>query len=153
MKLDFKFFNMGKLKIILILGIFTGMFISCGKKATHSQLEKYFEQNILNNNFIITYANDDGDLITGNYNGYNFILKKGSDYYNGPMAVSKGSNNYSGTWSSNDDYSKLKIVLPNTPAEFVFLTREWRFTSKNIPVLKFAPWGSSANIALTMERK
>lgn len=144
---------MRKLKIILILVIFTCVIQSCSKDAIRSQQEQYFEENILNNKFIITYANNEGNLLTTSYNGYYFVLRKGNDYYNGPMEVSKGVENYSGTWTSNDDYSKLKITLPTTPAEFIFLTRDWRFTSKNIPVLKFAPWGSSANIALTMERK
>jgi len=60
---------------------------------------------------------------------------------------------YTGTWSSNDDYSKLVITLPNPPSEFSFLSREWRFTSKNLPTLELAPWGSTDPIVLHMRRQ
>lgn len=118
-----------------------------------SMLEQYFEENILNKDFEITYADDEGAIRTADYAGYVFLLRKGADYYHGPLIVSKGNEKYTGEWSCNDDYGKLTIALPASPEAFKFLNREWRFTSKNIPVLKFAPWGSDAKIALTMERK
>lgn len=118
----------------------------------NSLLEKYFETNILNTNFVVSLAKDNGLDITTNYNGYIFVLLK-TDFYHGPMKVSKNGIVYDGTWSSNSDYSKLTITLPNSPSEFVFLSREWRFTSKNLPTLKFAPWGSNAPVELNMLRQ
>jgi hypothetical protein len=118
----------------------------------NSLLEKYFETNILNTNFVVSLAKDNGIDITANYNGYIFVLLK-TDFYHGPMKVSKNGIVYDGTWSSNSDYSKLTITLPNSPSEFVFLSREWRFTSKNLPTLKFAPWGSNAPVELNMLRQ
>lgn len=137
--------------LVLIVVASTGL--SCKKSIKVSFFEKYFEQNVLNSNYVITYARDNGDEITSQFENYVFVLKKGSDYYHGPLTVTQGGTTYNGSWSSNEDYGKLVIMLPGSPAEFNFLNREWRFTSKNIPVLKFAPWGSNADIALTMERK
>lgn len=125
---------------------------SCKKSGdkTPTFLEQYFESAVLNRPYVITYANDRGNDITAQYNGYTFILKKGNDYYSGALIATKGSESYQGSWSSNNDYGKLVISLAVPPGEFGFLARSWRFTSKNIPTLKFAPWGGSDDIQLTM---
>lgn len=115
-------------------------------------LENYFENNVLNKNFTVTLAKDSTTDITANYSGEVFVLQK-TDFYHGPLKATKNGTTYSGTWSSNDDYSKLIITLPNPPAEFAFLIREWRFTSKNIPTLELAPWGSSEPLVLHMRRQ
>ena len=142
---------------VIILFISSLSFISCGKElqdavngtGTSSMLEQYFETNVLNQPFIINLAMNNGVDITANYNGYVFKMLK-TDYYHGPAQVTKGSNTYTGTWSSNSDYSKLVITLPTTPSEFVFLNREWRFTKKNPPQLELAPWGSLEPLVLHM---
>lgn len=138
-------------KIFLLFMLINAGF-SC-KKAVTNKLEKYFSENLLNRDFVITYANDEGDLITAQYTGYTFVLKKGADNFGGPLVVTKGADQFTGTWKSNDDYGKLTIVLPPARPEFAFLTRDWRFKSKSLTVLKFAPWGSDAQIDLTMERR
>ena len=73
-----------------------------------------------------------------------------TDYYHGPGEIRKGTTVYSGTWSSNTDYSKLVITLPSTPSEFVFLNREWRFTKKAFPQMELAPWGTTEPLVLHM---
>lgn len=120
--------------------------------ATSSALEQYFESNVLNQNFIITLAVNNGADITTNYNGYIFKMMK-TTFYQGPAQVTKGSSVYTGSWSSNNDYSKLVITLPASPADFVFLTREWRFTKKLLPQLELAPWGSAEPVVLHLLRQ
>ena len=114
--------------------------------------QQYFDANILNQNFIVILATDHGNDITANYNGYSFKLIK-TDYYHGPIEMKYGTMVYSGSWLANEDYSKLTINLPSTPSLFIFLTREWRFTSKNIPELDLAPWGSTDPIVLHILRQ
>lgn len=138
---------------LLVLFIVAISYTGCKKPLKVTLFEKYFEKNVLNSNYVITQAVNLGDDITSDFEGYIFVLKKGSDYYNGPLIVTKDSQVYNGTWQSDEDYGKLIISIPAPPDVFSFLNRNWRFTSKNIPVLKFAPWGSNADIALTMERK
>ncbi len=141
----------------LLLLSFTFCFSSCTKDfqdvvngtATSSALEQYFEANFLNQNFVITLASDNGTDITSKYSGYTFKMLK-TDFYHGPAQATKGANVYTGTWSSNNDYSKLVITLPNMPPELVFLNREWRFTKKAPPVLELAPWGSTEPLVLHM---
>ena len=117
-------------------------------------LQAYFETNILNRNFVVELATDTAKDITTEYSGYTFLLTKTSSYYEGPMTGKKGSTTISGTWSSNQDYSKLVILLnsPSVPTEFVFLNRAWRFTKKELPTMQLAPWGTTDPKVLHMRR-
>jgi hypothetical protein len=117
-------------------------------------LQAYFETNILNKTFVVDLATDTTKDITGVYSGYNFILTKTASYYDGPMTGTKAGITYTGTWSSNSDYSRLSINLisPSVPAEFIFLNRDWKFTKKELPVMKLAPWGTTDPKVLYMRR-
>jgi len=123
-----------------------------GNSGTNALLEQYFETNVLNRNFIVSLAQDNGTDLTANYNGYVFVLLK-TDFYHGPLQATKNGTIYTGTWSSNNDYSKLVITLATPPSEFGFLSRGWRFTSKSFPTLQLAPWGSSEALVLHMYRQ
>lgn len=114
-------------------------------------LEQYFEQNILNKDFMVELATDNGTNLTAQYNGYTFKLLKNT-LLDGPMTATIGATTYNGSWSCNDDYSKLTINLPITPAVFGFLIREWKFTKKAVPVMELAPWGSLEPKVLHMKR-
>ncbi len=138
--------------ILVLLLLFN---VSCKKSGNSDQnvfLEQYFESNVLNRNFTVSLAQNNGTDLTADYNGWVFVLLK-TDYYHGPLQATKGTSTYMGTWSSNDDYSKLVITLPMPPDEFGFLNRQWRFTSKNFPTLKLAPWGSTEDLVLHMYRQ
>lgn len=117
-------------------------------------LQAYFETNILNRTFVVELATDTAKDITAKYSGYDFVLTKTTSYYEGPMTGKKGSVTYSGTWSSNEDYSKLVITLntPTIPEEFIFLNRAWKFTKKELPTMKLAPWGTTDPKVLYMKR-
>jgi hypothetical protein len=119
-----------------------------------SALEALFEENILNRNFIVHLATDNGTDITSEFSGYNFILTKDTSFYGGPMTGTKSGVTYTGTWACNDDFSKLTISLtsPSTPPEFNFINRSWKFTKKAFPIMELAPWGSTDPKVLHMER-
>ena len=144
--------------VLLITGLFILFTTSCKKAIVEpvqeNLLEQYFEQNILNSDFIVTLATDNGTDLTTSYTGYKFRLLKNT-LYDGPMTGIKGGVTYNGTWSSNSDYSQLVISLtsPSVPSEFVFLNRSWRFTRKAIPVMELAPWGTTDPKILHMERQ
>lgn len=142
--------------IVLVFCVSVMLFcnISCKKETLvpDNFLEQLFENNILNKDFVVILASDNGANITSDYDGYKFVLLK-TDLLHGELQAKKSSQVYKGTWSSNSDYSKLIITLPNTPQEFIFLNREWRFTSKNVPKLELAPWGSTAPVVLHMLRQ
>ena len=132
------------------------LFGSACKKYTdpnnNAIVEKYFESDVLNKNFTVSLATDSSIDITSDYAGEIFVLLK-TDYYHGDLQATKGGVVYTGSWSCNSDYSQLIITLPNPPVEFAFLSRAWRFTSKNLPTMQLAPWGSNAPIVLHMSRQ
>jgi hypothetical protein len=149
-KLSFKYLCL----IFIICLSITG----CKKKTEEVYVanifEQYFEQNILNNDFIVSYSKNQGIENTSEFDGYRFRLLKNT-YYDGPMTATKNGITYSGTWSSNSDYGKLIINInqPSIPTEFIFLNRSWRFTEKALPIMKLAPWGSTEDSELHMQRQ
>lgn len=122
------------------------------KEVKQSVLEQYFEGNVINRNFIVTLAKDGTADFTSDYDGYKFVLLK-TDVYHGALKASKGSSVYEGSWVSNEDYSKLTIVLPSSRPEFKFLTRDWRFVKKDVPTLQLSPWYNRDPILLYMTRE
>lgn len=145
-----RFFVVLLLAAALLLG-------SCKKTVedvSQQTLQEYFEQTILNKNFIVAYAKDTAADITGNYTADTFVMKKGSTYYDGAMTGKNGAVTYTGTWSSNEDYSRLQINIntPTPPATYTFLNRPWRFTKKSLPVMELAPWGTTDPKVLHMRR-
>jgi hypothetical protein len=131
------------------------LLIGCSKEAitekNRSLLEQYFEDNILNKDFKVKLATDNGADLTAQFTGYTFKLIKNT-LLDGPMTATTGATTLTGTWSCNDDYSKLVITLPTSVAAFTFLNREWKFTKKAIPVMELAPWGTTEPKVLHMER-
>lgn len=132
--------------LLFVAGIFFSTF-GCKKLVEDIQrswAEDYFEDNIMERNFKITYAKKDSSNITTLYNGYTFILYKNT-FYDGPMVAIKDSITYNGTWACNEDYGKLTIQI-NHPdpvnSGFNFINRSWRFKRKALPVLELAPWGN-----------
>ena len=146
-----------KSRFIIALLIATLLLATSCEKAKDNYvknlLEQYFETNILNRDFIVNYASNDSIDITSQYNGWVFRLLKNT-YYDGPMTATKNGTVITGTWTSNEDFGKLVINLtqPNIPSEFNFLNRQWRFTSKAIPIMKLAPWGTTDPKVVHMQR-
>ncbi|RYY45056.1 MAG: hypothetical protein EOO06_17165 [Chitinophagaceae bacterium] len=116
--------------------------------------EQYFEENVLNSNFTVQLATDNGVDNTALYNGWVFRLLKNT-YYDGPMTAVKNGITYTGTWSCDQSYGRLNINIdqPSVPADFGFINKSWRFTKKDLPVMELAPWGSSAPQVLHMRRQ
>jgi hypothetical protein len=143
--------------IIVLLCAATLLLAGCKKTIDNistNTLQTYFAENILNKTFVVQLATVTLTDKTNLYDGYNFILTRTSSYYNGPMTGTRSGITYSGTWTSNDDYSKLIINLtsPIPPQEFAFLNRAWRFTKKSLPIMELAPWGTSDPKILHMRR-
>lgn len=146
--------------IIAILIAILLLAVSCKKAKEDIQrniLQEYFESNILNRDFIVQLATDTSIDITSQFTSQVFRLYKNTitnSNYDGPMSGIKNGTIYTGTWSSNEDYSKLTISLtsPTPPAEYKFINRSWKFTKKAFPIMELAPWGSSDPKVLHMQR-
>lgn len=96
------------------------------------------DDNILNRDFTVTQAKFEGRDTTPLFGGYVFKLLKNS-YYDGPFEARKEGKTYTGTWQSNDDYSKLILDIKlNDTLRWVSLT--WKFKSKTQNSLEIVPW-------------
>ena len=130
----------GSVIVCLIVAVLA---LSCKKKIEEkvfepSFLNKFMEDNILNRDFTITEARFEGRDTTAMYNGYVFKLLKNT-YYDGPFEARRNGNTYTGTWQSNDDYSKLILdIKVNDTLRWVSLT--WKFKSKTQTSLEIIPW-------------
>lgn len=153
--------SLNKLIAALLFTTFLICGISCKKSGTgpggaSTPIEAYYASNVLNRNFIVVLATDNGTDLTSQYDGYIFVLSNTTSYYEGVLTATKAGSTFTGTWKSNDDYSKLDINLtqPSIPAEFIFLNRSWRFSSKRNfpPLFELAPWGSTDAKVLHMKR-
>ena len=159
MKLNFSFTSFvykWRFVIALFLAVIILMLQGCGKNEvtpTQDLYQQYFEQNVLNSDFKVSLATDNGSDSTAKYAGWVFRLLKNT-YFDGPMTAVKNGVAYTGTWQCNEDYGKLTINInqPSVPLSFTFLNRQWRFTKKDLPTMQFAPWGSSAPSVLHMTR-
>lgn len=146
-----------RLQVAILLALLILLLQSCSKTgsqaATDDLLKQYFETNVLNRDFKVFLATDNGTDITAQFDNYIFRLMKNT-YFDGPMTGVKNGVTISGTWSSNDDFSKLIITLtqPSAPPEFSFINRQWRFTRKAFPIMELAPWGSTDPKVLHMQR-
>ncbi|MEO7445971.1 MAG: hypothetical protein ABIT96_00570 [Ferruginibacter sp.] len=146
-----------RLAVAIVLGLLLLFLQSCSKTgsapATDDLLKQYFETNVLNRDFIVSQATDTATDKTAQFSGYTFRLLKNT-YFDGPMTAIKNGATITGTWSSNEDFSKLTINLtqPSTPAGFTFINRAWRFTRKAFPVMELAPWGTTDPKVLHMQR-
>jgi hypothetical protein len=139
----------------IIAVVFATLLLLLGgcKKAIEQKQQNLFEDNILNRDFVVSLATDSGVDITTQFNSYTFQLAKNT-LLDGPMTATNSSSPViNGTWSANDDYSKLTINLPSNITGFSFLNREWKFiTKRNFPNLELAPWGTTDPKVLNMKR-
>lgn len=136
-----------RISLLFCVAIFVFSATSCKKiidDIRQNWAEDYFEDNIMERNFKITYAKKDSANITTLFDGYTFILYKNT-FYDGPMVAIKDGITYNGTWACNEDYGKLTIQIAHPDpvnSGFNFINRSWRFKRKALPVLELAPWGN-----------
>lgn len=126
---------------LLLCILFAG---ACSKKKIEekayepSTLNKVFEDYILNKDITVTQASLDGRDTTPMFSGYVFKLLKNT-YYDGPFEARHNGQTYTGTWQSNDDYSKLILNIQGTGA-LQWVSISWKFKSKSANSLELIPW-------------
>lgn len=142
-----------------ILAISFFILLSCSKEPQNgvkpTDAEQYWETNVINKDFKVSKAINNGTDITASFNSWTFRMLK-TDYYKGQVQASNGMDIYTGFWNCNNDYSKLEIKFPlppTAPALFGFLNREWKFTKTAIPLLEFGPWMGTDAVVLHLLRK
>lgn len=103
-----------------------------------STLNQFFETYILNKDIRITQARFEGRDTTAMYTDYTFKLYKNT-YYDGPFEAINSTDTFTGTWQSNDDYSKLILDI-NGNSALDWVSINWKFKSKSTTTLELIPW-------------
>lgn len=144
--------------LIALLSAILLLTTSCKKtiidSLSESTLRQYFDEQILNKNFIVELATDTSINKTNNFNGYTFILSRTTSFIDGPMIAFKATDTIKGNWASSEDYGFLTINLnnPTPPTYFAFINRKWKFVKKDLPVMQLAPYGTTDPKVLHMRR-
>jgi hypothetical protein len=112
--------------------------IIAAKAYEPSTLNQFFETYILNKDIRITVAKFEGRDTTAMYGDYVFKLYKNT-YYDGPFEARNSKDTFTGTWFSNDDYSKLILDIAGTSA-LDWVSIDWKFKSKSTTTLELIPW-------------
>lgn len=116
--------------------------------------QKAFDLLVLGKKFFMKKGIDSlGNDISGNYSDQIYILEK-QTYTNGPAKVIIGGDTYLGTWKSNDDYSKLELLVEGRP-DFAFFSIPWRVTNKTYTGLSMVPQdaANAGSKAMQLEKK
>lgn len=123
---------------ILVLGM------GCTKKKLEekayepSTMNKFFEDYILNKDITVFQARFENRDTTSMYSGYVFKLLKNT-YYDGPFEARINQQLYTGTWETNEDYSKLILKISGTGA-LDWVNISWKFKSKTTNAMELIPW-------------
>lgn len=130
---------------VLLLLVLSLSFNSCKKQEIIEQkayepstMNKFFEDYILNKDIHVTLAKFEGRDTTQMFNDYVFKLYKNT-YYDGPFEAKIASRTYTGTWKTNDDYSKL-ILNINQNDTLKWVSISWKFKSKTTSSMELIPW-------------
>ncbi len=100
--------------------------------------QKAFDLLVLGKQFYMKKGIDSsGNDLTASYADQIYVLEK-QTYTNGPAKVIIGTDTYTGTWQSNDDYSKLELKVEGRP-DFQFFSIPWRITTKTYTGLSMVP--------------
>ncbi len=100
--------------------------------------QKAFDLLVLGKQFYMKKGIDSsGNDLTASFADQIYVLEK-QTYTNGPAKVIIGTDTYTGTWQSNDDYSKLELKVEGRP-DFQFFSIPWRITTKTYTGLSMVP--------------
>jgi hypothetical protein len=124
--------------LVLFAGVsFTGAAVlsSCTKgddnSATNASSQQYFSTNVVNHDFAVLMATDNGTDITANYNGINFRFADTATLA-GTATASNSLLTVHGTWTVDAAYDKITFSFPTTTlTSLSFMNKQWQFMNRN----------------------
>jgi major membrane immunogen (membrane-anchored lipoprotein) len=121
-----------KKQTILTLSVFVAILIGCTNKNDDSLSTDKTNGTITQGNWKVEYFNDSGSDETYKFNGYTFTF--GS---NGTLTATNGSVTQTGTWSTGNDDSQVKLYLTFSGASpFDEITDDWHVTEQSSSIIK-----------------
>lgn len=143
---------MKKLMKIAVAAIILVTTVTSCKKSDDSNLNQVavLSQTVQQGKWKITYYNDNGNVETSTYSGYEFQFAG-----NGTITATKAGSAVNGTWTNGFDDSKLKLYLSfGTINPFQELNDDWHVTQQSAAIIKLedVSGGGGATDYLTFEK-
>jgi len=121
-----------KKQTILTLGVMLAMIIGCTNKNDDSVTPDNTRGTINQGNWKVTYFNDSGKDETNKFNGYTFTFAD-----NGTITATNGSITETGTWSTGNDDSQVKLYITFTGmSPFDEISDDWHVIEQGSSLIK-----------------
>ncbi len=116
----------------LTLSVMLAMMIGCTNKNDDSVTPDNISGTINQGNWKVTYFNDSGKDETNKFNGYTFTFAD-----NGTITATNGSITETGTWSTGNDDSQVKLYITFTGmSPFDEISDDWHVIEQGSSVIK-----------------
>ena len=117
-----------KIKLFALLALLT-IFVSCKKEdnsASSVITTSAVNSTVVAGDWRVTYYYDRDHVATASFSGYSFNFAA-----NGVVTATKSGTAVTGTWSSGNDDSHVKLVLTfSSPNSFSEISEDWRVTER-----------------------
>ena len=121
-----------KKQTILTLLVMLAMMIGCTNKNDDSVTPDNTSGTINQGSWKVTYFNDSGKDETNKFNGYTFTFAD-----NGTITATNGSITETGTWSTGNDDSQVKLYITFTGmSPFDEISDDWHVIEQGSSVIK-----------------
>ena len=138
-------------KIVFYLLVFSVLFFSCKKDDSNPSIStSNVTSTVSTGNWRITYYWDTDHDETNNFTGYSFVFNT-----NGTVTATKAANTITGTWTTRNDDSKIKLVLSfSSPADFIEISDDWHTIERTDSKIKLqdVSGGNGGTDYLTFEK-
>ena len=138
-------------KTVFHLFIFSALLLSCKKDDSSSSIStSNVTSTISTGNWRVTYYWDTDHDETINFTGYSFVFNS-----NGTTTATKAANIITGTWSTRNDDSKIKLILSfSSPADFIEISDDWHTIERTDTKIKLQDisGGNGGTDYLTFEK-
>lgn len=136
---------------VIHLFIFSVLLLSCKKDDSNSSIStSNVAATISSGNWRVTYYWDTDHDETTNFSGYSFVFNS-----NGTMTATKAANTVTGTWTTRNDDSKIKLVLSfSSSADFIEISDDWHTIERTDTKIKLqdVSGGNGGTDYLTFEK-
>lgn len=138
-------------KIAIHSLVFSVLFFSCKKDDSNPTIStSNVTSTVSTGNWRITYYWDTDHDETNNFNGYSFVFNT-----NGTVTATKAANTITGSWTTSNDDSKIKLVLSfSSPADFIEISDDWHTIERTDRKIKLqdVSGGNGGTDYLTFEK-
>ena len=129
------------------------LFTSCKKDENNNTPSWPGNQILIDKDFLVSYAKDNGGNITANYAGYTFRFAGPPSLLTGTATVTNTLLTITGTWTMTAGRDRITFAFPtNLFPELSYMNKTWIVTNATAnPVVLNATFGEDDELRLTLK--